>query len=108
MKGNIFNIDSITSDKKEVFESILTNENITIERIVTLSPYEQPGEWYDQPKDEWVILLQGEAEIEFNPKEFTKLSAGDYIFIPAHKIHRIKQSSSDKRCIWLAIHGNLK
>lgn len=105
---NILNVENIQSEDSEVFEDLLHSENIQIERIVTLKPYSKPGEWYDQEKDEWVLLLQGEAELEFSEEKKLQLKAGDYIFIPARKKHRINHSSPNKKCIWLAIHGNLK
>lgn len=105
---NIFKIDDILTQDPEVFENILENKDFKIERIVTLKPYSKPREWYDQEKDEWVLLLQGEAELEFKQEKILQINAGDYIFIPAHKKHRINHSSQDQKCIWLAIHGNLK
>ena len=67
-----------------------------------------PGDWYDQNTDEWVLLLQGETKLEFEDNEIKEMKAGDYIFIPAHKKHRIKHSSIEPKCIWLAIHIKLK
>jgi len=105
---NIFNIKNLQSEDPEIFENLITSENIQIERIVTLKPYSKPGEWYDQEKDEWVLLLKGEAELEFSGENKLQLKAGDYILIPARKKHRINHSSQEQKCIWLAIHGNLK
>ena len=105
---NIYNIPKGNPDEQETFETLLRNENVLIERIVTQKPYESAGEWYDQKEDEWVVLLQGEAELEFKNEKNIKLISGDYLFIPAHKIHRIKHSGIEEKCIWLAIHGNLK
>ena len=105
---NIYSKPKETSDEQEIFETLHKNENLQIERIITQKPFELPGEWYDQEKDEWVLLLEGEAELEFKDEFPIKLFKGDHIFIPAHKIHRVKQSAIDQKCIWLAIHGNLK
>lgn len=105
---NIFNIDDVQSQSPEIFESILEKGNFKVERIVTLKPYDKPGNWYDQETDEWVLLLQGETELEFEDHEKVALQSGDYIFIPAHKKHRINHSSFDQKSIWLAIHGDLK
>jgi len=105
---NIFDIDNIQSQDPEVFESILEKDNFRVERIVTLRPYENPGAWYNQKTDEWVLLMQGESELEFKDSEIIKMDAGDYIFIPAHKKHRINYSSHDPKCIWLAIHNSHK
>ena len=108
MTMNIFEIKDNQTEVPEIFEDILQTKDLKIERIVTLKPYDKPGEWYDQDKDEWVLLLQGNAVLEFEGEETIELNAGDYIFIPSRKKHRIKQSSANTKCIWLAIHGNLK
>ena len=105
---NLFDIGGIQEGSKEVFETILKGDAIKIERIITLEPYEEPGDWYDQELDEWVVLLQGSAVIEFKSEKIIEIHSGASIFIPAHKIHRVRQSSVDIKCIWLAIHGNLK
>lgn len=106
--NNIFNTDNFSLKNQELIETILEQGDFKVERIVTIKPYEKPGEWYDQEQDEWVLLLQGTASLEFENKEIIKLNSGDYIFIPAHKKHRINHSSSKPQCIWLAIFGNIK
>ena len=106
--NNLFDITTLKSDQGEIFEPILSKGKLRIERIVTLTPYAQPGEWYDQELDEWVVLLQGSAVLEYKSGETVKMRSGDHLFIPAHKVHRVKQSSAIGACIWLALHGNLK
>jgi cupin 2 domain-containing protein len=105
---NIFDIKNIQSKDQEVFESLLNTSDIRVDRIITLKPYDKSGKWYDQETNEWVLLMQGEAELEFEDDEKIALKSGDYIFIPAHKKHRINYSSSEPKCIWLAIYGELK
>jgi cupin 2 domain-containing protein len=107
IKKNIFSAPAET-DKQEIFEILFQTNNFKVERIYTLQPYIKPGEWYDQPQDEWVLLLKGEAVLEMKDEEYIQLVEGEYIFIPAHKIHRVRASSKDKPCIWLAIHGILE
>ena len=53
-----------------------------------------------------MILLQGEAELSYADGSTIKLSAGDYIFIPARQKHRVDYTSSEPPCIWLAVHDN--
>lgn len=105
---NIYTKEGNDTIEREVFETLHMNKNLLIERIVTHQPYETPGDWYDQEKDEWILLLQGKAEIEFYERESIVIKAGDYFFISAHERHRIKRTSEIPKCIWLAIHGNLK
>ena len=103
---NIFNLPPSLPDK-ELFESIVKSDNILIERIISTGQTTLPGEWYDQDKDEWVILLQGEAVLSYEDGSQIKLTAGDYLFIPAHQKHRVEYTSISPPCIWLAVHGNL-
>ena len=88
----------------ELFETLLTQENILIERIISQGQITPPGEWYDQTKNEWVILLQGEAELSYEDNSCIKLTKGDYLYIPAHQKHRVEYTSTEPICIWLAIH----
>src|SRR3990172_909959 len=50
-----------------------------------------PGVWFDDETDEWVILLRGSAGLllEGESKEAI-MGPGDYILIPAHKRHRVE------------------
>lgn len=104
--NNIFNLPSSLPDK-ELFESIVSNDNILIERIISTGQTTPPGEWYDQSKDEWVILLQGEATLSYEDGSQIKLTPGDYLFIPAHFLHRVEYTSTSPPCIWLAVHGDM-
>ncbi len=87
----------------EIFENIFSDENILIERIVSNGVSSPVNFWYNQTEDEWVLLLDGEAEIEF-ANESKKLKKGDFLFIPANQKHRVSYVSKQPNCIWLAIH----
>ena len=104
--ANIFDLPS-SLPNEELFEPLISTENILIERIVSTGQTTPPGEWYDQDKDEWVILVQGEAILAYADGSEIKLTAGDYLFIPAHQKHRVEYTSSQPPCIWLAVHGNM-
>ena len=104
--ANIFDLPSSLPDE-ELFEPLVSANNILIERIISTGQTTPPGEWYDQDKDEWVILLQGEALLSYADGSEIKLTAGDYLFIPAHQKHRVEYTSSEPPCIWLAVHGNM-
>ena len=90
----------------EVFETLVSGD-ILIERIISTGQTTPEGEWYDQKKDEWVILLQGEAKLLFEEGSDVKMVKGDYLFIKAHEKHRVIHTSVDPPCIWLAVHANL-
>jgi cupin 2 domain-containing protein len=88
-------------DEGEVFQEILRCRNVRIERIVS-SARPDPT-LYDQAQDEWVVLLQGAAELWIAGAN-VRLQAGDYRFIPAHTPHRVLHTSGEPPCIWLAVH----
>ena len=89
----------------ELFEPILNNDHIHLERIISRGHTTALGQWYDQGLDEWVLLLQGNAKILFRDKaQSVSLGCGDYLFIPAHTQHRVEWTAPDCETIWLALH----
>jgi cupin 2 domain-containing protein len=102
---NIFNLSSSLPDE-ELFEPLLETDNLLIERIISTGQTTPSGQWYDQDRNEWVILLQGEAELSYEDGSKIWLKAGDYLFIRAHQKHRVEYTTSEPPCIWLAIHAS--
>ena len=101
--GNIFeNIPKEMPD--ELVEILAASTNVRIERIVSNGDKSPEGFWYDQPLDEWVILLSGEATLEFADGKTVCMLPGDYIHIPAHEKHRVARTASDINSVWLAVH----
>ncbi len=101
---NIFrNIPNHLAD--EFFETLLKFENVTIERIVSEGHHNNPGQWYFQKQNEWILLIQGEAMIEIeNSADLVALQPGDCYFIPSKTRHRVIRTSEHDKTIWLAIH----
>jgi cupin 2 domain-containing protein len=98
--GNLF--DPLPRlESGEAFQTLLRRSGIHIERIVS-SPRPEPV-LYEQAWDEWVILLAGEARLDFDG-ESLHLRAGDHLLIPAGLPHRVLSASDDPRCLWLAVH----
>ena len=90
---------------EELFDCIIKQDNIVIERIVSNGHISPVGQWYDQARDEWVILLQGKATLLFEKdKNLIRLAPGDYLLIPAHTRHRVEWTQPDFNTVWLAIH----
>ena len=83
----------------ERFETLLQHKNLVIERICSSS--EIPLSQYVQTQDEWVLLIQGIAEIEINGKT-ESFKSGDYVFLPANTPHCVKNVSEG--ALWLAVH----
>jgi cupin 2 domain-containing protein len=102
-KSNIFELIPSTL-KDELFEEIISKNGVKIERIVSFGHTTPQDEWYDQRRDEWVILLKGEAIISFLNEDEVRLKAGDYINIPAHKKHRVSWTKPEEETVWLAVY----
>lgn len=105
---NFFDIEDYKSENEEVFDELIRTPDILLERIISSGQASPEGEWYDQEQDEWVILLQGEAILEFEGQTELVIHRGDYLCIPAHARHRVKYTSREPECLWLALHGDLK
>ena len=92
----------LINKENEEFIQILKNENIRVERIVSNGQTSKDNFWYEQEENEFVLLLEGDAILEFEDKELS-LKKGDFINIEAKRKHRVKYTSKDKPTIWLAI-----
>ena len=57
--------------KCEIFELLINDDTVTIERII--SKGQQSSSWYDQKKNEWVIVLKGEAILIFENQTSVQL-----------------------------------
>lgn len=105
--GNIFKLESPPPYPEELFEPLIQTGDLLIERIISTGQSTPEGEWYDQDRDEWVVLLTGQATLRFDDGSHLCMKAGDYFFIPAHLRHRVETTISHPPCIWLAVHGSL-
>jgi cupin 2 domain-containing protein len=103
-EGNFFDIPQDLPVNFELFQTVISTDDLSIERIISTGQKTPADLWLEQDKNEWVILLQGTAEMEFEKGLKKELSKGDYIFIPKNTKHRVNHTSSDPPCIWLAIH----
>ena len=90
------------SADRELFFELLQTGPAKLERIVSNGHASEPGFWYEQPQPEWVLLLKGEATLEFEDGAGLALKAGDSLIVHAHCRHRVASVSQD--AIWLALH----
>lgn len=97
------------SSSGEKVETLLQKPGLRIERIVSAGQATPKGEWYDQPDDEWVLLLSGSAGllIEGDSEPLT-LQSGDYLLLPARCRHRVEWTDSKEPTVWLACHIEVK
>jgi cupin 2 domain-containing protein len=103
---NIFHgVSSAAGPRGETIEEILVRPRLKIERIVSHAYASPPGFWYEQASNEWVIVLSGSAKLRFEDEtEDRAVAAGDYVFIPAKKRHRVDWTSDSEPTVWLAVH----
>ena len=89
----------------EILETVLLTHQFKIERIISRGHATAEGEWYDQDKNEWVLVIKGNAGLLFEgDNEAVIMKTGDYINIPAHQKHRVEWTDPKEETIWLAIH----
>ncbi len=87
---------------QEEFISLHDAGGVRIERIISHGHASPPGFWYDQDADEWVMLIEGEASLEWFDGRTQKLMKGDHVFIARRVRHRVAEASKDAQ--WLAVH----
>jgi len=92
---------------EEQVERLIDGANVRIERIVSTGQASLPGFWYDQPDDEFVVLLGGAARLRFADGVDLDLKPGDWVEIPAHVRHRVEWTQSDPPTVWLAVHRSV-
>ena len=91
------------ADEEEV-ETLLAAPGLRIERIVSTGQASPEGFWYDEPDDEWVLVLAGAAgllvEGEAQPRT---LKPGDWLHLPARLRHRVAWTDTATATVWLAV-----
>ncbi|MBY0484806.1 cupin domain-containing protein [Nitrosomonas sp.] len=101
---NFFSGIPLDLGKEEFFELLVKNDTVMIERIISKSQKSQESDWYDQEKNEWVMVLRGKAVLSFDDQTSVQLNEGDFINISAHKKHRVAWTDPENETIWLAVH----
>ena len=98
---NIFEIEKLPGIREDELVDILKeNENVRIERIISTG---QVSDWMIQERNEYVVLLQGNAIIEFNDKK-VEMKDGDTLLIEKKERQRVSYTSESPCCIWFCIH----
>jgi cupin 2 domain-containing protein len=110
---NIFELPNMNTKEisEEIFDNLIIGSGgFKLEKIISTGQTTPEGQWYDQEKDEWVMLIQGNAKLlferEINSNSIVEMNKGDFLIIKAHDKHRVIYTSKDPQCIWLAFHGN--
>ncbi len=97
--------DLAASRDAEQITDLIAAPGLRLERIVSLGQATPPGEWLDQERAEWVILLRGAARLLFEGEGGARdLRPGNHLTIPAYCRHRVEWTTPDEPTIWLALH----
>ena len=91
------------SAREEICTILHSTKNIRIEHIVSSGQTSPETGWYDQDEQEWVVLLEGDAQIEFEDSRIIHIYKGDYLLIEAHQKHKVIYTSTEPSCVWLAV-----
>jgi cupin 2 domain-containing protein len=99
-------LEDIPADlPQELSITLVEAANVRIERIVSQGQASPPGFWYDQEENEWVLVLEGSAAVQFEGEaKPMELARGSYLNIPAHTRHRVAWTAPDQKTVWLAVH----
>ena len=79
--------------EEEQFDLLFKSPNCRIDRIVSSG---------HSSNDEFILLIQGEATLEFEDRKVT-LKKGDYLHIPKNCKHRLDSTSIEPVCVWLCV-----
>lgn len=96
---NLFDISKLPL-KEEVTTILAKNKNVRIEQIISTG---QVSDWFDQDKTEFLVLLDGTAELEYENGKSVTLIKGDTLLINPHQKHRVVYTSNDPPCNWLCV-----
>ncbi len=102
-------LGDLATGPDERFHPLIQGAEFRLVRIVSAG-HKTPGDtWYDQDDDEWVVVIQGEAELLIEDQASPLgMRAGDWVLIPAHCRHRVTRTSIDPPTVWLALHANIE
>ena len=87
---------------EELTTVLQAGNGVRIERIISTGHRSPDGFWFDQPENEWVMVLTGAATLQCEDR-VVELLPGDSINIPAHQKHRVEWTSPDEATVWLAV-----
>ena len=86
----------------EEFLTLIEENGVKIQRIVSHASSTPENEWYNQAYTEWVLMVRGRAVVAFEGGERLEINEGDYLAIPPHTRHRVDETGPET--IWLVVH----
>ena len=89
---------------EERVDRLIEGSGWRLERIHSCLASSPKGFWYDQADTEWVIVLRGSAQLQFEDEpEPRDLCVGDSLLINPHQRHRVVTTDPDPGTLWLAL-----
>lgn len=87
---------------QELLITLLNAADVKIEKTISHGQASPADFWYDQPQNEWVIVLKGAARLQFEDV-MVEMKIGDFINIPAFKKHRFDWTTPVESTLWLVV-----
>lgn len=88
----------------ETTEILIEQDGWRLERIHSCQATSPVGFWYEQQEHEWVLLVQGTAEVQFADEATPRqLICGDSLWIEAGRRHRVVATDPAPGCVWVAL-----
>lgn len=99
---NTFNeLSPVPEEGKEAVYQAMKSKNVRVE-LIRSGYSETPSKIYDQDENEFVMIIDGSAELFFEEGNQTiQMLANDFVNIPAHSRHRVNKVRKDT--YWLAV-----
>ena len=98
--GNLLDGLPAVAPPEEMVEVLARAGGGRVERIVS---WGHSTDWYDQDEDEWVLVVAGEAVLQYEDGSAERLGPGGWSWLPAHRRHRVAATSGDRPTVWLAV-----
>lgn len=90
--------------RAEAFTELLARPGLRLERIVSRGQSTPEDEPMVQDRDEWVLLLEGEAGLRIEDSAEVRLAPGDHLLIAAGQRHWVTFTAKNRATVWLALH----
>ena len=97
---NVFNLPALPLSE-ELITKLTESDNVRIQRIISTG--QVSSDWYDQAETEFVLLLDGNAAVEFEDGRSVAMSKGDTLLIEPRERHKVIYTSIEPPCIWLCV-----